>query len=69
MNTPQPIILNPVDPDNQDTVTAQYLADCLEEKRGELKEGPWMIVQQVIKTRKMVEQFEAGEIGKSFYPS
>jgi hypothetical protein len=68
MNTPQPIILNPADPGNQLVVTARDLADCLEEKRGELKEGPWEIVQQVIRTREMMEQFESGEIGKLFCP-
>ncbi|KAK5052136.1 hypothetical protein LTR84_002940 [Exophiala bonariae] len=67
MHTPQAIILNPIDPDNQDEVRAQGLIDCLEEKRGEIIAGPkgeacWTTVQQVIETRKMVEQFEAGEI-------
>lgn len=68
MNTPQPIIQNPADPDNQLVVTARDLADCLEEKRGELKEGPWEIVQQVIRTREAMEQFKSGEIGKLFCP-
>lgn len=64
MNTPQPIILNPPDPENPQVVTARDLGDCLEERRGDLTEGPWEIVQQVIRTREMMEQYEAGEIGQ-----
>lgn len=68
MHTPQPIILNPADPDNQLVVTAQELLECLEEKKGELKDGPYDIVKQVVNARDIMEQFETGGIGKSFCP-
>ncbi|KEF60596.1 uncharacterized protein A1O9_02157 [Exophiala aquamarina CBS 119918] len=62
MHTPQPIILNPADPESQLVVPATELLDCLEEKRGELKDGPYEIVKEVIRVRHNMERFECGEI-------
>ncbi|KIX09958.1 uncharacterized protein Z518_01039 [Rhinocladiella mackenziei CBS 650.93] len=62
LNTPQPIITSPPDPQNQQTVNARGLFECLELKRSELREDRWEIIQQIIRAREMMEQYEAGEI-------
>lgn len=64
MGTPQPIITNPSDSQNLQTVTAGDLLECLELKRDELREDRWEILEQITRARQMMEQYEAGEIGK-----
>ncbi|EXJ79950.1 hypothetical protein A1O3_08236 [Capronia epimyces CBS 606.96] len=62
MGTPQPIITNPTDLQNQQTVNAGDLLECLEVKRDELREDRWEILEQITRARQMMEQYEAGEI-------
>ncbi|EXJ83851.1 hypothetical protein A1O1_07479 [Capronia coronata CBS 617.96] len=62
MGTPQPIITNPPDLQNQQAVTAGDLLECLEVKRDELREDRWEILEQIARARQMMEQYEAGEI-------
>jgi len=64
MHTPQPVILNSAPPEKQLNVTAQELLECLEEKRGELKAGPYEIIEEVIRARDNMELFESGGMGK-----
>jgi hypothetical protein len=62
MQTPQEVITNPESEDKQ-YVFARDFVHCLEEKKQDLKEGPWEIIQQIVRVREMMEQFEEGEIG------
>jgi len=64
MNTPQLVITNPPDRGIPQLVTARDLLECLEEKRKELLEDKWEIIENIIKAREKMEQFEADEIGK-----
>lgn len=45
-------------------MTAADLLDCLESRKPDLKEGVWDIIEQVCRARDLMEQYEAGEIGK-----
>ena len=66
MKTPQLVITNPPDPQNQQFVNARDLLECLEAKRGEpgLRQDRWEIIQQIISAREKQEQYERGEIGE-----
>lgn len=64
-STPLEVITNPPDPHNTHFVTAADLLDCLDSRKPDLKEGVWDIIEQVCRARDLMEQYEAGEIGKS----
>ena len=66
MSTPLEVITNPPDPHNRQYVTAANLLKCLESKRSDsnVKEGVWEVIEQVCRARDLMEQYEAGEIGK-----
>lgn len=66
LNTPQKIITNPPSEAGlAQYLTAQDLCDCLEEKKDDLQEFEWEILQNVVRTREMMEQYEDGQIGES----
>lgn len=66
MSTPLEVITNPPDPHNKQFVTAANLLKCLESKRSDsnVKEGVWEVIEHVCRARDLMEQYEAGEIGK-----